>query len=59
MAATRLQVDAVWLEAQLDELGRLVEAGDTLELVARLGQIVRAPVRAGAAEAARALTESA
>jgi FlaA1/EpsC-like NDP-sugar epimerase len=38
-------VDRAWLEEQLDELGRLVEAGDTLELVGRLGAIVREPKR--------------
>jgi FlaA1/EpsC-like NDP-sugar epimerase len=38
-------VDRAWLEDQLDELGRLVETGDTLELVGRLGAIVREPKR--------------
>ena len=36
-------VDRAWLEGQLDELERLVEAGDTLELVGRLAAIVREP----------------
>jgi FlaA1/EpsC-like NDP-sugar epimerase len=36
-------VERVWLEAKLDELERLVEAGDTLELVGRLAAIVREP----------------
>ena len=44
-------VDAAWLEAELDELERLVEAGETLELVGRLSTIVaqqqRADVLAG------------
>ena len=48
-----------WLEDELDELARLVEAGETLELVGRLNAIVAAPRRngvvagdgAGAAEA--------
>ncbi len=38
-------VDRVWLDAQLDELERLVEAGDTLEIVGRLAAIVREPQR--------------
>jgi FlaA1/EpsC-like NDP-sugar epimerase len=38
-------VDRAWLEEQLDELGRLVEEGETLELVGRLGAIVRGPKR--------------
>jgi FlaA1/EpsC-like NDP-sugar epimerase len=38
-------VERRWLDGKLDELERLVEAGDTLELVGRLAEIVRAPVR--------------
>jgi FlaA1/EpsC-like NDP-sugar epimerase len=40
------EVDPAWLEEELAELGRLVEAGDTLEVIARLGQIAREPRRA-------------
>ena len=36
-------VERAWLEGKLDELERLVEAGDTLELVGRLAAIVREP----------------
>ena len=36
-----------WLEDELEELGRLVEAGETLELVGRLNAIVAAPRRKG------------
>jgi FlaA1/EpsC-like NDP-sugar epimerase len=36
-------VDAAWLEYELGELERLVEDGETLETVSRLGSIVRAP----------------
>jgi FlaA1/EpsC-like NDP-sugar epimerase len=36
-------VDRIWLEEQLDELERLVETGETLELVGRLGAIARQP----------------
>jgi FlaA1/EpsC-like NDP-sugar epimerase len=55
LAATRPPVDPAWLEEELDELGELAEAGDTLGVVARLGQIVRAPVHVADTEAARTL----
>jgi FlaA1/EpsC-like NDP-sugar epimerase len=42
-------VDPLWLEEGLTELERLVEAGETLEVVGRLGVMVRAPVRVEAA----------
>jgi FlaA1/EpsC-like NDP-sugar epimerase len=38
-------VDPLWLELELTELERLVEAGETVEAVSRLGAIVRAPRR--------------
>ena len=38
-------VDPVWLEAELGELERLVEAGETLELVGKLTAMTRAPQR--------------
>jgi FlaA1/EpsC-like NDP-sugar epimerase len=44
--ATRVPVDAGWLDEELNALERLVEEGDTLELVSRLATIVRAPLRA-------------
>ena len=43
-------VDPLWLEEELAELERLVEAGETVELVARLGAIVRGPQRVSAVE---------
>jgi FlaA1/EpsC-like NDP-sugar epimerase len=43
--ATREPVDSGWLEEELNVLERLVQDGDTLELVSRLAMIVRAPVR--------------
>ena len=43
--ASALNVDPVWLEEELSELAHLVDAGDTLELVARLAAIVREPKR--------------
>jgi FlaA1/EpsC-like NDP-sugar epimerase len=48
LRASRPPIDAVWLDEELAELERLVEAGDTLEVVAKLGQITREPKRAGA-----------
>ena len=47
--ATRAQIDAAWLEDELADLERLVEAGDTLELVARIDAMVGAPRRVSAA----------
>ena len=44
--ATRPEIDAAWLADELTALEQLVEAGDTLEVVARLGAIVREPRRA-------------
>jgi hypothetical protein len=38
-------VERGWLDGKLDELERLVETGDTLELVGRLAAIVREPNR--------------
>jgi FlaA1/EpsC-like NDP-sugar epimerase len=38
-------VDPAWLEEELAELGRLVEAGETLDVVARLGTMIREPRR--------------
>ncbi len=40
MRATRAPIDAVWLEEQLGTLERMVEDGDTLELVAMLRSLV-------------------
>jgi FlaA1/EpsC-like NDP-sugar epimerase len=45
LAARTGSVDDTWLEDELDELERLVEAGDTLEAVSRLGAIVRSATR--------------
>ena len=38
-------VDPVWLQAELSELERLVEAGETLELVGKLTVMTRGPKR--------------
>lgn len=56
-------VERAWLGTQLDELERLVEAGDTLEIVGRLAAIVREPQRlengdTGAAQTAAPVSDS-
>jgi FlaA1/EpsC-like NDP-sugar epimerase len=38
-------VDPVWLEEELSELERLADAGETVEIVARLGELMRSPQR--------------
>jgi FlaA1/EpsC-like NDP-sugar epimerase len=48
MRAAHVPIDQEWLEAELAELERLVDDGDTLGMVDRLGAIVTAPVRTGA-----------
>jgi FlaA1/EpsC-like NDP-sugar epimerase len=45
MLMTRPAIDADWLEEALDELERLVEAGETLDLVGRLNAMVAEPRR--------------
>ena len=47
---------AAWLDGKLDELERLVETGDTLELVGRLAAIVREPNGAARGREAGAAT---
>jgi FlaA1/EpsC-like NDP-sugar epimerase len=42
---TRPQIDAGWLDEELAELERLVSEGETLELVSRLGAMVKNPRR--------------
>jgi FlaA1/EpsC-like NDP-sugar epimerase len=42
---SRTPVEAEWLSAQLEELERLADEGDTLEVVAKLRSIVREPLR--------------
>jgi FlaA1/EpsC-like NDP-sugar epimerase len=49
LLVTRPPIDPAWLEAELDELERLVESGETLELVGRLNAIVATPRRAAVA----------
>jgi FlaA1/EpsC-like NDP-sugar epimerase len=55
MRLTRPPVDAGWLDEELNELERLVDAGETLELVSRLAAIVRDPRRVPAAAPTQAV----
>jgi FlaA1/EpsC-like NDP-sugar epimerase len=48
LRATSAPVDPLWLEDELAELERLVEAGETVEVVARLAELLHHPVRLGA-----------
>jgi FlaA1/EpsC-like NDP-sugar epimerase len=48
LRVSRSPVDAAWLEEELVELGRLVEAGETLEVISRLSTMMREPRLAGA-----------
>jgi FlaA1/EpsC-like NDP-sugar epimerase len=52
MLLTRAATDAEWLDAELAELERLVDAGDTLEAVGALNRIVQEPRRVPAAATA-------
>ena len=45
LVLTRPQIDSGWLEEELVELQRLVGGGETLELVSRLGAMVKEPRR--------------
>ena len=51
LRSTREPIDGAWLEEELAELERLVADGDTLELVSKLGTMVREPQRVSAAAA--------
>jgi FlaA1/EpsC-like NDP-sugar epimerase len=43
LRSTRQPIDAAWLDEELAELERLVDEGDTLELVSKLGTMVKEP----------------
>jgi FlaA1/EpsC-like NDP-sugar epimerase len=45
MRASRHPVDADWLDEQLEELERMVERGETLDVVSKLATMIREPVR--------------
>jgi FlaA1/EpsC-like NDP-sugar epimerase len=49
MRARRVPIDRAWLELELAELERLVSEGDTLNVVAKLGTMMREQQRTGAA----------
>jgi FlaA1/EpsC-like NDP-sugar epimerase len=48
MRAARPAIDRDWLEGALADLERLVDEGDTLGVVTRLGAMIREPLRTGA-----------
>jgi FlaA1/EpsC-like NDP-sugar epimerase len=45
LRSTGRPVDPAWLDEEITELERLVEAGETLDVVARLGAMTREPRR--------------
>ena len=47
--AARAPIDGDWLEEELTELERMVERGDTLDVVSRLATMLREPRRVGSA----------
>jgi FlaA1/EpsC-like NDP-sugar epimerase len=49
LLVTRPPIDQRWLEDELDDLARLVEGGETLELIGRLNTLVASPQRAASA----------
>jgi FlaA1/EpsC-like NDP-sugar epimerase len=51
LRSTRQPIDAAWLDEELAELERLVDEGDTLELVSKLGTMVKEPRRVDASVA--------
>ncbi|HEX6700293.1 MAG TPA: nucleoside-diphosphate sugar epimerase/dehydratase [Gaiellaceae bacterium] len=59
LRVSRGPVDAAWLDEELVELERLVEAGETLEVISRLSTMMREPRLAGATVVDRAETPSA
>jgi FlaA1/EpsC-like NDP-sugar epimerase len=56
--ATRPPVDAAWLEEELGELERLADSGETLEVVAKLAEMMREPRRSAEESGALATPES-
>jgi FlaA1/EpsC-like NDP-sugar epimerase len=49
LLVTRPPIDQRWLEDELDDLARLVDGGETLELIGRLNTLVASPQRAASA----------
>jgi len=58
LLVTRPPIDQRWLEDELDDLARLVEGGETLELIGRLNALVASPRRVGAQPAPEEATAS-
>jgi FlaA1/EpsC-like NDP-sugar epimerase len=56
LSAKQAPIDPVWLEAELRELERLVEEGETLALVSKLTTMARAPQRLAGAAPTRTFT---
>ncbi len=56
LSARQAPIDPVWLEAELRELERLVDGGDTLDLVSRLSRMTGAPQRLGSPAPTRTST---
>ena len=59
MLLARPPIDSGWLASELTELERLVEQGETLELVGHLSALVAEPRRVGVEVAAAAETAQA
>jgi FlaA1/EpsC-like NDP-sugar epimerase len=53
LAASQAPIDPSWLDAELRDLERLVEEGETLELVSRLTTMTRGPQRLSSGIASR------
>jgi FlaA1/EpsC-like NDP-sugar epimerase len=49
LRAARPPIDVEWLDHELEELGRMVSRGETLDVVSKLAAMLRDPQRAGAA----------
>jgi FlaA1/EpsC-like NDP-sugar epimerase len=49
LRAARPPIDVDWLEEELNDLGRMVERGDTLDVVSKLASMMRDPKRVGSA----------
>ena len=55
LAASQAPIDPAWLGGELRELERLVEEGETLELVARMTTMFREPQRVDATQTSSTL----
>jgi FlaA1/EpsC-like NDP-sugar epimerase len=49
LRAARAPIDGAWLDEELTDLERMVERGETLDVVSRLTAMLREPKRAGSA----------